>query len=225
MAKPATLPSWATDGGTTIEPEPGEKAQGFQAGARAPARKMNWILHWLYRWAAYLDSRFDAGDELVYPTPVTHTRVYTAAHFEPDDPTQWSRTILGGPGAIAAGQPIANDAGGRFILDDIPAGAVVSSIIALVSASVTRTTGNGWRIRVWHSRIDFATPITATAEIGTAIEVLGDGYRYLGPGGLAEAVVEGDHFAVQIIGPDGSLDPSDVLYGVQVTYSTPRPRR
>jgi hypothetical protein len=67
MAKPVTLPLWATDTTNTtigavengqtvkLEPSTGVKQQGWIAGEEAPARWMNWLLNNIYTWAVYLD--------------------------------------------------------------------------------------------------------------------------------------------------------------------------
>lgn len=65
MAKPVTLPTWATDANlssgtesgssTKLEPSAGVKAQGFVPGAAAPARHYNWLLNLIYEWVAYLN--------------------------------------------------------------------------------------------------------------------------------------------------------------------------
>lgn len=55
MAKPGTLPTWATDGGTTLEPSAGEKAAGFSASQKPPARWFNWWMNNVYQWTSYLN--------------------------------------------------------------------------------------------------------------------------------------------------------------------------
>jgi hypothetical protein len=53
--KPSTLPTWATTGGTTVEPSAGEKAAGFAVATKPPARWMNWLLNIIYQWCSYLN--------------------------------------------------------------------------------------------------------------------------------------------------------------------------
>lgn len=65
MAKPVTLPIWATDtnlssgteSGSSVKSEPalGVKQQGFVPGRAAPARYYNWLLNLIYTWIVYLD--------------------------------------------------------------------------------------------------------------------------------------------------------------------------
>lgn len=54
--KPASLPVWATSGGVTLEPSAGEKAAGWSAGFRPPARWFNWWMNLVYLWAVWLDA-------------------------------------------------------------------------------------------------------------------------------------------------------------------------
>lgn len=59
--KPTSLPVWATDADTTLEPSAGQKAAGFTIATRPPARWMNWLLNTIYGWCAYLsDGLFTA---------------------------------------------------------------------------------------------------------------------------------------------------------------------
>lgn len=57
VAKPSSLPVWATTGGTVVEPSAGQKALGWVRGTRPPARWMNWLFNTLYNWTAYQDER------------------------------------------------------------------------------------------------------------------------------------------------------------------------
>ena len=59
--KPATLPVWATDGGTTVEPSAGQKAAGFAVSTRPPARWVNWVLNLIYGWIQYLNAPVGTG--------------------------------------------------------------------------------------------------------------------------------------------------------------------
>lgn len=66
MAKPASLPSWATDtnlaSGTEtgssvkLEPSAGTKAQGFVPGLGFVGRWVNWWANLVYQWCQYLDT-------------------------------------------------------------------------------------------------------------------------------------------------------------------------
>lgn len=65
MAKPVTLPSWATDtnfssgaesgSSVKLEPSAGVKAQGWIPGNSLPARWLNWWANLVYSWIAYVD--------------------------------------------------------------------------------------------------------------------------------------------------------------------------
>ena len=59
--KPTDLPEWATTGGTTLEPSAGEKAAGWTASTRPPARWMNWLLNLIYKWVQYLNAPVGTG--------------------------------------------------------------------------------------------------------------------------------------------------------------------
>lgn len=64
MARPSTLPEWATstnyDSGpdtgqaTRLEPTSGEKANGWWRGLGVPARKLNWLFGLLCDWVGYV---------------------------------------------------------------------------------------------------------------------------------------------------------------------------
>lgn len=55
MAKPASVVSWATTGGTRLQPTAPEKAAGFAVGERVPARFLNWLYGVLGDWTTYLN--------------------------------------------------------------------------------------------------------------------------------------------------------------------------
>lgn len=68
--KPATpVPTWATDANytsgddvglsTKVEPTSGEKAEGHFRGKRPPARKINWLKHWICQWLGWTESALD----------------------------------------------------------------------------------------------------------------------------------------------------------------------
>ena len=54
--KPGAVPTWATTGGTRVEPTSAEKAAGFAPGDKPPARWLNWLIGSICDWAAYLNS-------------------------------------------------------------------------------------------------------------------------------------------------------------------------
>lgn len=54
MSQPATLPTWATTGGTRVAPTGPEQSAGFSAGFKPPAEYHNWLFGELCDWAAYL---------------------------------------------------------------------------------------------------------------------------------------------------------------------------
>lgn len=70
--KPTTLPTWATTGGTTVEPTAGQKAAGFAVGTRPPARWVNWLFKTIYDWLVYLQ-----GMELAYTAPAAEAMAET----------------------------------------------------------------------------------------------------------------------------------------------------
>lgn len=56
MAKPTTLPRWATGGGAAVTtPAETKKDTGWTAGEKPPAQYLNWLGKWIYNWCAYLD--------------------------------------------------------------------------------------------------------------------------------------------------------------------------
>lgn len=61
--KPATMPTWATDVGATVDPGSSAKATGWLVGQKPPAKWMNWILFWIYQWILYLDAPVGSGTD------------------------------------------------------------------------------------------------------------------------------------------------------------------
>lgn len=59
--KPTTVGSWATTGGTRLEPSPGQKAAGFVINDRPPARWINFLWGLLFDWIDFLDDPVGTG--------------------------------------------------------------------------------------------------------------------------------------------------------------------
>lgn len=55
MAKPATLPAWATTLVNRVAPPAGRNAAGMAAGEMPPAEWINYLFGWLCDWAAWLN--------------------------------------------------------------------------------------------------------------------------------------------------------------------------
>ncbi len=55
MAKPSSLPRWATGGAVTPEPTEGKKTLGWEPGEKPPAQYVNWAQNLVYQWCVYLD--------------------------------------------------------------------------------------------------------------------------------------------------------------------------
>lgn len=71
--KPSTpVPTWATDTNytngddvgltTKVEPTTGEKAEGHYRGKRPPARKVNWLKHWICQWLKWAEDALDGHE-------------------------------------------------------------------------------------------------------------------------------------------------------------------
>ena len=61
VEKPAILSTWATDGGTRLEPSAGEKAAGYVVDDQPPARWWNFKFGNLFDWLQYVDDPKGTG--------------------------------------------------------------------------------------------------------------------------------------------------------------------
>jgi hypothetical protein len=96
VARPTTTPSFATGGSRRLEPEAGEKSNGFREGYRFAPRKANWALGYAVDWVAWLAALLDSNEEHTYQTPKTRKKVvslFAAQVFDGDSGTaaDWSR--------------------------------------------------------------------------------------------------------------------------------------
>lgn len=73
MARPTEIPDFATGASRRLEPDAGEKSNGFREGYRFPPRKANWAVGLSAAWARYLSEIINSAHEHVYPTPKTRT--------------------------------------------------------------------------------------------------------------------------------------------------------
>lgn len=60
MAKPGTLPEWATDETGIVEPDAGLKATGWVPDQRPPAQYFNWFKNLVYKWISWFDTEQDS---------------------------------------------------------------------------------------------------------------------------------------------------------------------
>lgn len=94
--KPNRTARWATDGGTTLEPNSGEKDTGWITDEKPPARHMNFLQNMAFQWFRWFDERHDDGG-----TPadyVTH----------PEDPASG----VAGKGTFRGGNSVGTDLAG-----------------------------------------------------------------------------------------------------------------
>lgn len=228
MAKPASLPTHATDVGRTLEPEAGEKASGFVEGTRTPAKKVNWVIHWLTQWAALLDGLIDSAEEYRYPgVPHEHVRTYHIGAFHPDVAADWQVSFAAAAGLLA--RPLADAAIGVFHCDDLPEGALVEFVDILCSMSTARTGANRWGVRVFQKRalVPPELPSVSYSEVGTVTygSTVSLGRILVGPMAVVAGPNGDTELLIVVSAPSGSLDVADSVYCARVFYSTPRPRR
>ena len=68
VAKPSTVPTWATDAGAVVtEPSAGKKAAGFAAPELPADGEFNWMLHWLCAWIAYVNDQLPVATPAAIP--------------------------------------------------------------------------------------------------------------------------------------------------------------
>jgi hypothetical protein len=209
MPKPSTVPTWATGAGRRLEPSSGEKADGFVAGARAPARKSNWIVGGLTDWAAYLDEWIDGDDELVYPVDQTRSRYLPLT----------SGVVEAGTTASISGIAWSFDAGGgilRWPLD-LPHRALITR----VSARVTTADASG-TLQVGLRKIlvtGGGGTITPTETFGTAAPASAGAHEIeYEPTAPGEEVFNSSGWYELVIDSDVN---GDVVHWVRVEWTEP----
>jgi hypothetical protein len=55
VPKPSTLPQWATNASTTVNPSAGRKATGWIPGDKPAARHVNWLFNLIYQWIQWVN--------------------------------------------------------------------------------------------------------------------------------------------------------------------------
>lgn len=147
MAKPSTLPVWATDATFTsgpetgsnvvVEPSSGYKTQGFVPDANFVGPRVNWLLNLIYQWVLYLQNLHTETTGFLdqdYTWTGTHT-------FDTEEAT-FTQEIQATGGVNAAGAGFdtttgsyTSTSGGSFI--------TTSGNFTSTSAGDHRTTGAG----------------------------------------------------------------------------------
>lgn len=233
VARPAVTPVHATGASRRLEPDAGEKSNGFREGFRFPPKKANWALGYVADWIAYLAAIIDANEEHTYQAAKTRKLIvplWSAVTYQ----DSWSK----------ASNPTGNyywskkdDAGTMRIVFPIGAllrdGMTITAVKMLCRPGDGRVAGN-MEIALYYANpthtggVAVPTPTgvgTAGASAGTALQVVSATL-----GGAHAVVREGDSgrdYYVHITGSDatgGGASDLDFLYGVELTVTDPGPR-
>lgn len=219
MAKPATLPTWATDTNyssgpdngtpTKATPSAGYIAQGQVPGNFFGSQYWNWLLFWVCSWLSWINTR---------GTPTTRTKVLPIdlplayATWPPVD-TQWDRVLTSPRYAWEAQLATAV----LFIPLELPPGSVLKTI-SVRGKNAVGTSGNVISFGLYSWTFDATETTAAAGYEGSTNLALGTSEQtatktFSSPPTIAET----SRYAVRIL----SDDVGDQVWGVQVTYDDP----
>lgn len=211
MPRPTEDVEWASGGGRRLEPDAGEKADGFVEGTRTPARKANWIIGYVADWITYLQA---------LTNPLT------------------ARTLEIGPAGAGAGSEnwTEEDDAAQVRLESqadsvylyfpirLPNGSQITGVEAVVDPGAARAGADRMEIRVAVMTPNYASPgqTTTTSEAfndDTTGNVQVIGGNFTGP----DIAVDNEtaSYAVRIKSGNDSATNKDLILAVRVTYLGP----
>jgi hypothetical protein len=230
MPRPSTEPTWATTGGTRTEPSSGEKASGFVAGDRTPAKKGNWLIGVLSDWVGYFADFIDSSDEFVYPTPPRRSVLVpmSAALAQTDGSILWDiREVSVTSGAAPMWFSIGRASYLYFDLNGLlPSGATNIAVDVIIQPEFAGTGATRSAVRVEKYTPDLVTPTTGAVTAGT--EVTDDGSTNIQRihAQLTDTVDKSlSLYRARIRSSnDGSGPEGDYVTAVLLSYDDPGPR-
>lgn len=236
--RPTTTPEWATGGGRRLEPDAGEKADGFVEGERTPARKANWAIGFLCDLAAYVLAIIDSNEEHTYQTP--KARVLTispwqafGSNAQTANESPWCVQVSGSSPNEGWNLVSRHDFAMLFlpVSELLPTGAELTQIRALVKPGAARGTGDRMKLSWMRHTANFLLetqifdgPEDEDEDDGTTdIQVLSTGT--ISP---AIAIDKTVNAAAQIVahltcGDDAGTNRDRVL-AFELTFTDPGPR-
>src|SRR5688500_1018888 len=156
--RPTVTPTWATGGGRRVEPDAGEKADGFVEGERTPAKKANWGIGYLTDWIAWVSAILDDDEELTYQVPKTgRTVMIHGVAFQPnfENAVAWSAIL----GAKTYLESEADGVACFLSLNRIiPISATITRVRALVHPGAARTGSNRMYLQMTTNAPNFVSP-------------------------------------------------------------------
>lgn len=231
MSKPASVVSWATTGGTRLDPTAPEKAAGFANGQRVPARWLNQLFGLLGDWTTYLNglagevftwtaahaftSTVTVTNDLVYAAPVTRKISINASEelIANVASSSWTIDYITG---LGSGWKLTSGVSGDDLIGCVrlPAGCIVTAIRfkgsstsgasspAFIASKVTPNMGIGF---------------DTAAALGSSV-LLNSGTPNVGSIVTANGTIaQGDviHFEVQV----GTVGCNGNIAWIEVTYT------
>lgn len=231
--RPGTVPSWATTGGTRLEPTAPEKASGHVAATRPPARKMNWLQGILADWIAYFATVIDSSEEHTYLVAKAQRFLVSLADMESQlssfSITEWRLLMGSGGWTTNADSPTLVIPLNAYLRH----GMVITGLTVMVQPGIARAGANRMSLELFYRATDHnvvsnnpVTPVSIGATFDNtfatkqSIAVI--------PGGGGHTVVrEGtsgrDYYAV-VNGGNNALGNVDTLFGALLQVNNPGPR-
>jgi hypothetical protein len=224
VAKPSSLPVWATDsllasgtqsGQTTkLTPSAGEQAQGAVPGTAAVGRFMNWVLNLLYQWVVYLN--LSGTDELTYAN--TRTRVKLIPLAAGVFSGSGSGSYIEAENGVTLSSPGTVSVGWRLPLE-LPHGATLTGVRAGVDPDNATSSGNMQLIVLKVVPDKSTTPGAGTTTTLATVSSSGTAAQRLATSALTESI---DRELAQYeltVTSTTTAAASDVVRWVEVTFT------
>lgn len=191
MSKPATIPTWATTGGTRVVPTAGKAAAGYAVGERPSHGILNYLIGILCDWVTYLTGALPTMFGGSAFQPITAD----AANFtRASGDAFWSWT-----GTLGAAKTLTGHA-------PIPVGATITRAIWYYNRASAGT---------MNFTLHADNPVSGDSAIYTLADAAGTVWQSTDSGAISYTVVTGDAITITV---DGNNDAHRFL-GVELHWT------
>lgn len=229
VARPTTTPTFATGASRRLEPDAGEKSNGFREAFRFAARKANWALGYAVDWIGYLAAIIDTNEEHTYQAAKTRKTVVSLWDgISPDG--FWSHPSDALPGSANYWWESANPYAqlvfplNQYLRD----GMTIDQIKVIVDPTAANATGaDRMSFILVGANPNFGTPAAVTpAAIGSIPTDDGTAAFQTITQNYGNAIVRAgdnalDYYLLVLSANEAS---GDRVYGVELTVTDPGPR-
>lgn len=215
---------------TKVAPTTAIEEQGYVPGTPRPADVDNWLLNMIAKWLGYFKDFADellnvriVSDEWTYPTAKSRTKLYSVgrAHLSGDSSgvLDWEATRTTYAQAVSR----ATSSSATWCFEDLPGGAVITRIRALVLPGSAQAGTDRMSLRANRTSIS-GTTVSDVYSVGPYYCSTGSGAREWIDSGTISMNVNTQQSLNVAVFSNAVTAAGDYVEFIEVTYDDPGPR-